>query len=316
MTAPAHPSQAPSFEGVIPPLLTPLTVEGDLDVASLERLIEHHIAAGVDGLFVLGSSGEVAFFEDAMRDRVLGEAVRLVAGRVPVLAGIIDTQTRRVLDHLRRAEQYGIAGVVATAPFYAITGPDEIETHFRAIAAATELPVFAYDLPVSVHTKLDPGLLVRLGAEGVLTGVKDSSGDDVTFRRLLLMNEDAGSPLTLLTGHELMVDGIYLIGGDGSVPGLGNVDPAGYVRLDRAARAGDYQALRTEQDRLARLFDIVFSVRGKTGPAQGVGAFKTALYLMGIFTTNTMSSPMTALEGENVDRVRAVLQRAGIAVVR
>ena len=314
MTAPA-PAPA-DFQGVIPPLLTPLTADGRLDLPSLERLVEHHVAGGVDGLFVLGSSGEVAFFEDEMREEVLTQAVRLVAGRVPVLAGIIDTQTRRVLAHLRRAEEIGVAGVVATAPFYAITGPEEIENHFRAIAAATDLPVFAYDLPVCVHTKLDPALLVRLGSEGVLTGVKDSSGDDVTFRRLVMMNEAAGAPLTLLTGHETVVDGAYLAGGHGSVPGLGNVDPGGYVRLDRAARAGDYAAVRTEQQRLAALFEIAFAPVGKTGPAAGVGAFKTALYLMGIFETNTMSAPMTALEGENVERVRAVLTGLGVELVR
>lgn len=314
MTA-ATPAPA-DFQGVIPPLLTPLTADGRLDVPSLERLIEHHLAGGVDGLFVLGSSGEVAFFEDEMREQVLAQAVRLVAGRVPVLAGIIDTQTRRVLAHLRRAEQIGVAGVVATAPFYAITGPEEIENHFRAIAAATDLPVFAYDLPVCVHTKLDPALLVRLGSEGVLTGVKDSSGDDVGFRRLVMMNETAGAPLTLLTGHETVVDGAYLAGGHGSVPGLGNVDPGGFVRLDRAARAGDYATVRTEQEHLAALFEIVFAPVGKTGPAAGVGAFKTALYLMGIVDTNTMSAPMTALEGENVERVRAVLTGLGVELVR
>lgn len=305
-----------AFRGVIPPLLTPLTADGRLDVPSLERLVEHHLAGGVDGLFVLGSSGEVAFFEDEMRDQVLREAVRLVAGRVPVLAGIIDTQTRRVLAHLRRAEEIGVAGVVATAPFYAITGLEEIEAHFRAIAAATELPVFAYDLPVCVHTKLDPALLVRLGSERVLAGVKDSSGDDVGFRRLVMMNEAAGAPLTLLTGHEVVVDGSYLAGGHGSVPGLGNVDPGGYVRMDRAARTGDYATVRAEQERLAALFEIVFAPVGKTGPAAGVGAFKTALYLMGIFDTNTMSAPMTALEGENVERVRAVLTGLGVELVR
>lgn len=314
MTA-ATPAPA-DFQGVVPPLLTPLTADGRLDVPSLERLIEHHLAGGVDGLFVLGSSGEVAFFEDEMREQVLAQAVRLVAGRVPVLAGIIDTQTRRVLAHLRRAEQIGVAGVVATAPFYAITGPEEIENHFRAIAAATDLPVFAYDLPVCVHTKLDPALLVRLGSEGVLTGVKDSSGDDVGFRRLVMMNETAGAPLTLLTGHETVVDGAYLAGGHGSVPGLGNVDPGGFVRLDRAARAGDYATVRTEQEQLAALFEIVFAPVGKTGPAAGVGAFKTALYLMGIVDTNTMSAPMTALEGENVERVRAVLTGLGVELVR
>src|SRR5699024_10496671 len=153
--------------------------------------------------------------------------------------------------HVRRAEEIGADGIVATAPFYAITGPEEIEAHFRAIAAATDLPVFAYDLPVCVHVKLDGDMLTRLGADGVLAGVKDSSGDDVAYRRLVAKNRAAGSPLVLLTGHEVVVDGTYLAGGNGSVPGLGNVDPAGYVRMDRAARAGDWETVRAEQDRLA-----------------------------------------------------------------
>jgi len=315
-TAPQPSSPLKAFQGVIPPLVTPLTPDGRLDEPSLARLIEHHLAGGVDGLFVLGSSGEVAFLEDETRDQVLRTAVRLVAGRVPVLAGIIDMQTRRVLAHLRRTEEIGAAGVVATAPFYAITGPEEIENHFRAIAAATDLPVFAYDLPVSVHTKLDPAMLVRLGNEGVLIGVKDSSGDDVGFRRLVMMNEAAGGPLTVLTGHEVVVDGAYLAGADGSVPGLGNVDPGGYVRMDRAARAGDIAAMCAEQERLAALFEIAFAPVGKVGPSAGVGSFKTALYLMGIFDSNAMSPPMTALEGENVERIRTVLTGLGIDLVR
>jgi 4-hydroxy-tetrahydrodipicolinate synthase len=312
----AAPTAPTRFRGVIPPLLTPLTADGDLDVASLERLVEHQLAGGVDGLFVLGSSGEAAFFDDEMRDRVLAEAVRLVDGRVPILAGVIDTQTRRVLAHIRRAEAAGVDALVATAPFYAITGPEETEAHFRALAAATDLPVLAYDIPVCVHTKLAPEMLVRLGAEGVLAGVKDSSGDDVAFRRLVAQNRAAGSPLALLTGHEVVVDGSYLAGAAGSVPGLGNVDPGGYVRMDRAACAGDWGAVRAEQDRLAALMEIAFAPVGKVGPAAGVGAFKTALWLMGILDTNTMSAPMTALEGENVARVRAVLEGVGIDIAR
>ncbi|MFQ6485143.1 dihydrodipicolinate synthase family protein [Brachybacterium epidermidis] len=316
MAAESPTTDPASLRGVVPPLLTPLTAEGDLDVSSLERLIEHHIDAGVDGLFVLGSSGEVAFFEDAMRDRVLREAVRIIGGRVSVLAGVIDTQTRRVIEHVKRAREIGVDAFVATAPFYAITGPEEVENHFRAIKQAAQLPVFAYDIPVCVHLKLGADILVRLGAEGVIDGVKDSSGDDVSFRRLVSLNKLAGAPLTLLTGHEMVVDGSYLAGADGSVPGLGNVDPAGYVRMDRAAQAGDWDTVQKEQDKLAALFEIVFQPVGKVGPAAGVGAFKTALWLMGILDTNTMSAPMTALEGENVDRIREVLTALDVDVVR
>lgn len=305
------PAPAASLRGVVPPLLTPLTEAGELDVPSLERLVAHHLDAGVDGLFVLGSSGEVAFFDDAMRARVLEAVTGIVGGQVPLLIGVIDTETSRVMAQMRAAERFAPAGFVATAPFYAITGPDEIDAHFRALGAAASAPLWAYDIPVCVHVKLAPGHLVQLGTDGVIAGVKDSSGDDVSFRRLVAMNRAAGSPLTILTGHETVVDGAYLAGADGSVPGLGNVDPAGYVRMHRAAMAGDWATVRAEQDRLAALFEIVFQPIGFTGPAMGVGAFKTALRELGIIATNTMSTPLRSLDDASVQRIRAVLESTG-----
>lgn len=301
-----------SLTGVVPPILTPLTADGELDVPSLERLLSRLLEAGVDGVFALGSSGEVAFFDDAMRDRVLGAVTSIVAGQVPVLAGVIEMQTARVRDRIRAAAKHPIDGVVATAPFYAITGPDEIREHFRVLGRTSEHPVWAYDIPVCVRAKLDPEMLVELGTEGAITGVKDSSGDDVSFRRLTLANSAAGAPLTVLTGHEAVVDGAYLSGADGVVPGLGNVDPAGYVRLHAAAMRGDLAAMRNEQDRLARLFEIVRAPWGMVGPAAGVGSFKTALRELGVISTNTMSSPMRPITGEAVDRIRAILAAEGL----
>ncbi|MGA4508961.1 dihydrodipicolinate synthase family protein [Propionibacteriaceae bacterium G1746] len=301
-----------TLKGVVPPVITPLTESGEVDLPSLERLVTRMIEAGVDGLFALGSSGEVAYFDDARRRQVLEAVVGISAGQVPVLAGAIDMQTDRVLQHARVAEQVGVQGLVATAPFYAITGPEEIENHFRLIAAGSDLPLWAYDLPICVHVKLDTAMLVRLGSDGVLVGVKDSSGDDVSFRRLVMQNKAAGSPLSLLTGHEVVVDGSYLAGGDGVVPGLGNVDPHGYVRLHRAAVAGDWVAVQAEQQRLADVFEIVFTPVGKVGPAAGVGAFKTALRELGVISTNEMSRPMTAITGEAVQRIRQILDQTGL----
>ena len=248
------------FRGVIPPVVIPLTADRHLDLEALERSINRMITAGVDGLFFLGSSGEVAFLTDAQRYHVLQEAVAIVNKRVPVLAGIIDMETMRVVDQAKRAKGFGVDAIVATAPFYALGGPKETERHFRAIREHTDLPLFAYDLPVCVHTKLDPTMLVRLGADGVLQGVKDSSGDDVSFRWLVLQNEDAGHPLQLLTGHEVVVDGAYLSGADGSVPGLANIDPASYVEQWRAAQAGDWERVREIQNHLARLMFVTREV--------------------------------------------------------
>jgi len=303
-----------TFFGVIPPILTPLTADGEFDVESFERLVEHELSGGVHGLFVLGSSGEVAFLTDEQRKAVLETTVRLVGGRVPVLAGVNDMTTERVIAQIRIAEAAGVQAVVATAPFYALPSALEIEQHFRAIGAATPLPVFAYDVPVRVHTKLQPEMLVRLGLDGVIAGVKDSSGDDVSFRRLVAANRAAGSPLAVFTGHEVVVDGALLLGADGVVPGLGNVDPAGYVRLWEASQAGEWDTVRSIQDELAALFEIVFQARGVTGEAAGLGAFKTALVELGVLSTNIMSYPIPFLAGDAVADIRTIVERSGLLV--
>lgn len=300
------------FRGVIPPVVIPLTADRHLDLESLERSINRMINAGVDGLFFLGSSGEVAFLTDAQRYHVLQEAVAIVNKRVPVLAGIIDMETMRVVDQAKRAKGFGVDAIVATAPFYALGGPKETERHFRAIREHTDLPLFAYDLPVCVHTKLDPTMLVTLGKDGVIQGVKDSSGDDVSFRWLILENEDAGHPLQLLTGHEVCVDGAYLAGADGSVPGLANVDPDSYVAQWRAYQAGDWDEVKRLQDHLARLMFVTRVAKATVGFGAGVGAFKTALAQLGVFNTNQMREPVQALEGEDAEAIRQVLVAAGM----
>lgn len=300
------------IRGVVPPVVTPLLENGEVDEISYERHLNRMLDAGVDGLFVLGSSSEVVFLTDAKRRQVLEIAKRVVNGRVPLLAGVIDMQTERVIDHIRVAEEVGVDAIVATAPFYALAGLTEIEQHFRALHEATDLPIFAYDIPVCVHVKLPVDMLLRLGSEGVIAGVKDSSGDDVGFRYLVMGNREIGSPLSLLTGHEVVVDGAYMSGADGSVPGLGNVDPDGYVRQWKAFQAGYWEGVRKEQDRLADLMRIAMVSTGVTGYGAGVGSFKTALMLMGVFETNQMTTPVSPLEGANVEAIRAVLVRNGL----
>ncbi len=297
------------FRGVIPPVIIPLKADRSLDLPAFELTINRMIEAGVHGLFFLGSSGEVAFVTDAERKQILTEAIAIVDHRVPVLVGVIDIETNRVIDQVKRVSKYDVDALVATAPFYALGGPYENERHFRQIRKCTDLPLFAYDLPVSVHTKLDGNMLMSLGEDGVIQGVKDSSGDDVAFRWLLLENQDAGHPMQLLTGHEVVVDGAYLGGADGSVPGLANVDPYSYVEQWNAAQEGDWERVARIQDHLARLMMMTRKITATVGFGAGVGSFKTALWQMGIFNTNQMREPVQALIEGDVEAIAEVLRK-------
>lgn len=300
------------LNGIVPPVLTPMDSTGAVDLDGVDAVVDHLVVGGVHGLFPLGSSGQVAYLTDDERDVVLRRVVDRAAGRVPVLAGVPDFTARRVVEHARRAQDAGVDAVVVTAPLYALNDVAEIADHYRFIARELDVPVIAYDVPVRVHTKLPTDLLVQLGRESVIAGVKDSSGDDVGFRRLVRANELAGRPLAISTGHEVMVDGMFLLGADGAVPGLANVDPAGYVRLWEAASRGDWVTARAEQDRLARLFDIAFVPRGMSGDAGGIGAFKAALASLGVIDSGAMPAPIRALTHADVAGIEEILAEVGL----
>lgn len=304
---------ASRFQGVIPPVVTPRTADGAIDVPSLENVTKHLLDGGVSGLFVLGSSGEVTHMTNSERDLVVQTVAGVNAGQVPVIVGAVEQTTNRVIEEAKRVIALGADSIVATSLYYAISNAQENGTHFRSIAAAVDVPVFAYDVPVRTHFKLPTDLLVELGREGVIAGVKDSSGDDVSFRQLLLAARDIPN-FDIFTGHEVVVDGALLGGAQGVVPGLGNVDPAGYRRLFDAAQAGDWAQAASEQDRLADVFEIVYTPKAgrMSGNAAGLGAFKTALQLMGIIKTNVMSAPMLSLDENETKAIRVILERNGL----
>ncbi|MFI8227679.1 dihydrodipicolinate synthase family protein [Streptomyces sp. NPDC085900] len=302
--------------GVVPPVCTPLTPDREVDVPSLLRLVDHLVGAGVDALFVLGSTSEVAYLRDAQRRLVVESVTGHVGGRLPVLAGVVDMTTPRVLDHVAAVTAAGADAVVVTAPFYARTHPAEIARHFRLVAAASPVPVIAYDIPVAVHTKLPADVVLDLAAEGVLAGLKDSSGDLAAFREVVT-GARARPDITgfsVLTGSELLVDAALALGADGAVPGLANVDPDGYVRLDRLCRAGDLERARAEQERLCALFGLV-SVGDPArmgGGSSALGAFKAALHLRGVIDCPVTADPQIPLSPQEVQRVGKYLAAAGL----
>ena len=302
--------------GVVPPVCTPLTPDREVDVPSLLRLVDHLVDGGVHALFVLGSTSEVAFLTDRQRRLVVETVVAHVGGQLPVLAGAIDMTTHRVLDHVREVTAAGARAVVVTAPFYTRTHPAEIARHYRLVAAGSPVPVIAYDIPVAVHTKLPADVVLDLAADGVIAGLKDSSGDLAAFRTVVSgtrSRPDIGG-FSVLTGSELIVDAALAVGADGAVPGLANVDPEGYVRLDRLFRSADREAARAEQERLCALFGMVGvgDPARMGGSSSALGAFKAALHLRGVIACPATADPQVPLSEGEVEQVGKFLAGAGL----
>jgi 4-hydroxy-tetrahydrodipicolinate synthase len=308
---------AAALHGIIPPVVTPLTAERAFDEASFRRLIDQQLDAGIHGLFVLGSTSEAPLLTHPVQDAVIATAVDQVAGRAPVLAGCIEFTTERVIARGKRARELGADGIVACPPFYVSPSRQEIVRHFELVHDAVGLPILAYDIPSAVQVKLERPVLRELASNGTIVALKDSSGQDANFRGVVLDNRDLPG-FRIFTGSELTADSALYVGAHGLVPGLGNVDPAGYVRLYNACVAGDWEAARAEQERLFRLFAIVSvpssATHGRSAAAHG--AFKMALWLQGLIDHADTSHPHTPLTRDHAREIAAILHASDLPVVR
>lgn len=300
------------FKGVVPPVVTPLNADFTVDYPSYTRVLENLIDAGCHGLFVLGSTSEVVFHDARTRQEIIEHSAKVINGRVPLIVGVIDATTDLVINHARIAKAAGADAVVVTAPYYTVTSQPEILDHFHYIRDAVDVPLIAYDIPVCVHVKLQRQTSVALAREGTIIGIKDSSGDDGNFRYVLLDLADR-KDIFLMTGSEIVVDNALLMGAHGVVPGIANVDPHGYVRLWDAAQRGDWAAARKEQERLCRLFEIVWVGAGRvSGGASGIGAFKAAMKSLGIIDTALMPRPRAALNDAETAKINEILRATGL----
>jgi len=300
------------FKGVVPPVIVPLNTDFTVDYPSYTRVLENLIEAGCHGLFVLGSTSEVVFHDAKTRREIIEHSAKVINGRVPLIVGVIDATTDLVINHARIAKAAGADAVVVTAPYYTVTSQPEILDHFRYIRDAVDVPLIAYDIPVCVHVKLQRSTTVTLAKEGTIIGVKDSSGDDGNFRYVLLDLAD-NKDVFLMTGSEIVVDNALQMGAHGVVPGIANVDPHGYIRLWDAAQRGDWVAARKEQERLCKLFEIVWVGAGRvSGGASGIGAFKAAMKSLGIIDTALMPRPRAALNEAETARINEILRAAGL----
>lgn len=306
-----------SLRGVIPPISTPLTPEGALDEVSFQRLIDHQIGAGIHGLFVLGSTSEAPLLSNATQDQVIATAVDHVAGRIPVLAGCIDFTTARVIDRGLRARELGADGIVVCPPFYITPSASEIVRHYELVSAQVGLPILAYDIPSATQVKLHRPVLHELAKSGTIMALKDSSGQDANFRGVVLDNRE-NQQFRIFTGSELTADNAIYVGAHGLVPGLGNVDAAGYVRLYNLCVTQDWEAARAEQERLIRLFDII-TVAPRTdygNSAAAHGAFKVALWLQGLIDHPHTAHPHTPLTPEHHRQIATILEQCGLTVTQ
>ncbi len=277
------------IRGIIPPMVTPLLSRNRLDHGGLERLIEHILGGGVQGLFILGTTGEGPSLSNRLRRELIDRVCAQVAGRVPVLVGITDTSCEESVDLACHARQAGAQAIVYAGPCYFPISQFELLRHLERLVQELPLPVYLYNIPS--HTKVAFEVeTVRIAAEHPkVIGIKDSSGDLSYFHGV--RRACSGRPdFALLIGPEELLSDALREGGHGGVCGGANLHPRLYVSLYRAAQKRRPDEMEALQKMILRLGDRIYRV-GEYEPSYLKG-LKCALSILGL-CSDVLCEPFT-----------------------
>jgi 4-hydroxy-tetrahydrodipicolinate synthase len=291
----------PQPHGIIPAMVTPLNDDESLDEPALRRLVNHLIAAGVHGLFAVGSQGEAYALTPEEKRRVIEIVIDEARGRVPVYAGTGAVTTSETIALTQMAERAGAQAVSVITPYFISPSQEELYEHYAAVAAHTRLPVVLYPNPGRTNVSLSPDLVVKLSAIDNIVGIKDSSGDLTTTIEYI---RRTAAGFSVLMGRDTLIYAALVSGAHGSIAATANVAPALIVEIYDAVREGDLERARQAQLRLAPL-RLAF----------GMGTFpvviKEALALMGICSARA-KAPVGPMPEARREDLRRVLQEMGI----
>lgn len=293
-----------ALRGVVPPLISPLQVTGEVDEVALQRLVDHVLAGGCSGLFVLGGCGEGAWLTSRQREAVVRAVVRAAAGRAPVLAGVMLAATGPALDAARQAEAEGADALVVGSPYYGDVDAATQERHVAAILDAVPLPILLYNIPQATHNPIAPATVARLAVDLRILGIKDSAGDLNTFQEFLRVKSHRPA-FRVLQGNELVASSSLLLGGDGLVPGMANFAPSLFVALHGAAAARDAAACAIIQARITDLWTLHTQGHWLT-------ALKGACALLGL-GNGIPTGPLLPASADERRAIQAILERHRIA---
>jgi 4-hydroxy-tetrahydrodipicolinate synthase len=260
-------------------LATPLLDEERLDHAGLERLVEHVLAGGVHGLFLLGSTGEGPSLSYRLRRELVERVNEHVAGRVPLLVGITDTSFVEAVQMAEWAADCQAAAVVLAPPCYFVASQAELRESIERLARAIELPLFLYNIPGLTKVNLEVDTVARLAEVPSIIGLKDSSAQMIYFHKVRHALH-ARPDFTLLLGpEELLAEGV-LLGAHGGICGGANLAPRLYVDLFEAAQSGDLVRVRQLHARVIQLSNLLYTI----GPANSsyFRGIKCALSCVGL----------------------------------
>jgi len=258
-------------EGVIVPLLTPFNKNEKIDKKSLINLIDYLLNSKVDGLFILGSSGEFNLLSEKERSDFIRLVVDQVNGRLPVYAAVSDPGTENAIRYAQTAKDVGADAIVATTPYYYKTSQEGIIDHYKNIIYRSEMPLMIYHIPTWTYQDISLETANKLADEDLIVALKYTTSNMNAFQNYVRL---LGNRISMLIGQDPLFYTALELGADGGVLGSANVAPSQYVEIYKKYKEGRKEASKKIQNSVFPLTDIM-------GLGYYPAALKEAMKLIG-----------------------------------
>ncbi len=293
------------LQGIIVPMITPLTLDGALDVEGLERLVEHILRGEVNALFLAGTTGEGPALSHEIRKKMIARVCKQVKQRVPVVMAAMDSSPAETMNMIMHASDVGAAAVAIAPPFYMSVSQSDLVRYGRAIADASPLPVYLYNVPNANLPRFTLDTLEQLCELENVLGFKDSGGSRDFLIAAIQLFEKRPETSVLVGPEPLLVEALRA-GGDGGVSGGANLFPQLYTELYKASTLDDWETVEALHQLVLRVERDFYRVgESESSLIRGI---KAAASHMGICSA-TMAPPYVSATPEEITEVALRLER-------
>ena len=263
-----------TLQGMGVALVTPFKADGEVDVAALERLVHFQVENGTDYLVVLGTTAETPTLSTEEKELVKKTVRRANNGRLPMVLGVGGNHTQAIVEQVRGVSAQDYVAILSVTPYYNKPSQEGLYQHYKAVAAATELPILLYNVPSRTGVNMDYRTTLRLAQEVPnIIGVKEASGNIVQIMHLLQGRPEG---FLVISGDDATALPTILLGGDGTISVLGQAFPKRYSQMIRQGLEGKNQEANAIQYQLLEAMELVF----KEGNPVGIKALLSLLELL------------------------------------
>ena len=287
------------FKGMGVALVTPFNEKGDVDYEALEALVQMHIESGTDFLCVQGTTAETPTLTIEEKREIRKRIVKQVDGRMPIMLGLGGNCTQSVINELQNEDLTGIDAILSVAPYYNKPSQEGVYRHYKAIASATELPIYMYNVPGRTGVNILPSTVVRVATEcRNIVGYKAASGNLAQVKELMATKPEG---FDVFSGDDALTVDIMEAGGVGVISVLGNAYPNELKAIVRCMQEGKTGEARNLNDELRDLYHLIFV----DGNPSGVKALMNIQGRIG----NNLRLPLVPASDETYSRLQqAVLE--------